>query len=121
MLRVQNGERIPTVIDIFVDDVSSHYPNSGALLEERLSMFPRVKKGFKILERSSMKVSGIDGQQIAYSWTSPSFEPEVVVTREVYFDTKGLIWHLSLDSSETRAETAKADFEHMLGMFKIVD
>lgn len=68
-----------------------------------------------------MKVSGINGQQIVYSWTSPSVEPGVVVTREVYFDTKGLIWHLSLDSSETKVETAKTDFEHILGTFKIVD
>jgi len=41
--------------------------------------------------------------------------------REVYFDYNGLIWRIDIRSDSTTAEEDKADFEHVLQTFKILN
>lgn len=83
--------------------------------------------GFQLLEQSDITVSGVPAKLIAYKernilpidrgLTEPPFE----VLREVYFDYNGLIWRIDIRSDSTTAEEDKADFEHVLQTFKILN
>jgi hypothetical protein len=40
--------------------------------------------------------------------------------RHVYFDYKGLIWRIGMQSDSSTADAEKADFEHVLQTFKFL-
>jgi hypothetical protein len=44
-----------------------------------------------------------------------------MVGRCVYFDQGGLVWMIRVTSTEEVAEETKADFEHILETFKVLD
>jgi hypothetical protein len=127
-----------------VDGVSDQHPNAKAAVEALISYWG---ESIKLLERSAVTVAGIPGEQIVYSHKPPMImraplklilftispdwnarytrrnpqESELRITREVYFNYDGLIWNIQIDSDESVAEQAKADFEHLLKTFKILD
>lgn len=87
---------------------------------------------YRLIERSSVNVAGIEGQQIIYFYNrerpgslDPGFIPGVgpapTIAREIYFCDEGRIWDLQFHSNESTAEADMADFEHMLETFTILN
>ena len=81
---------------------------------------------YELFERSSVTVSGIEGELIYYvvDWILlvPAGEgPDLKYVREVYFDYDGLIWKLKATSEFEMVDQVKADFEHILETFQILD
>jgi len=81
---------------------------------------------FRLLERSTITIAGVKGERIAYSYSgfyfSSEHAPQTGTAYKAYFDSKGLIWKLSLIADEyAAAERAKSDFEHLLETFRILD
>ncbi len=119
-------EQVYTTIHFQVDTKSDNFPNAEAMLEFLLS-FHEKWEDFKLLDRGSITVNGIQAQQIVYSYTSfPELvyhkDTKVSVTvREVYFDYGGLIWEISISSNTSTAEAANVHFEHILQTFKILN
>jgi len=133
-----------TFFKVTVGGPTSESPNARTALERELS---RLSEPEKLLERSAIIVAGLSAELIVYSHRPPTIastpaapdffavtssvwgvasaaaplEPEMKVTREAYFDYKGLIWNVAIDSDESEADQAKGDFEHILQTFKILD
>jgi len=105
-------------------------------LEKDITRLEEALKVSKVLERSPVVISGISGELVVstydlYShripWPDPVFKgapqgPELIeISREVYFDNNGFAWYIRMTSTEEVAEEAKADFEHVINTFKILD
>jgi hypothetical protein len=105
-------------------DASEEFPNAKATIEQIAS-----KEFVKdILERTTININGISGELVVYSSKvglipeAPLESSEIVrINRTVCFDYGGLIWIIIIESDEDKADQAKADFEHILQTFKILD
>ena len=82
---------------------------------------------FKLLEQTGVTVSNVPAKLIAYTERNIQpidrglKEPPFEVWREVFFDYNGLIWEIEMRSDSSTAEEDKADFEHILQTFKILN
>ncbi len=119
-------KQVYNAISIFVDTKSDSFPNAEAAMEFSLSSHEKWED-FKLLDRGSITVNGIQAQQIIYSYTvlrDPMYFKDTQVSateREVYFDYGGLIWEISISSNTSTAEAANVHFEHILQTFKILN
>ena len=110
---------------ITVLPVSDSFPNAKTMLDYEFSLIEGLPD-FQLLERSPVTIAGSQGEQVIYSyygyhttWESPA---ETGTAYDAYFDSGGLIWIVELIADEyTAAERAKADFEHILETFQILD
>ena len=75
---------------------------------------------FKLLERSNVIVAGIQAELIAYQ-TNQIVGPPVVYMADVYFDYGGFTWAFDVKADLDLAETVRADFDHVLQTFKILE
>jgi hypothetical protein len=111
-------------INITIIDASEEFPNAKATIEQIAS-----KEFVKdILERTTININGISGELVVYSSKvglipeAPLESSEIVrINRTVCFDYGGLIWIIIIESDEDKADQAKADFEHLLETFRILD
>jgi hypothetical protein len=99
-------------------------PDAKSMLDDK--HYPIVKEfpDFKLLERSSVKIGTITGEQLVYTSTllvGPNDTPVSEITWEVYFDHGGLIYNLHMSADQDIADEAEADFEHILETFKFLD
>ncbi len=88
-----------------------------------------TSKNFKLLERTTANVSGIEAQIIYYQVDSYEFAPKgsyprLRYIRAAYWDDGGLIWMLTAtsvaSSEDALVDQTNADFEHILQTFKIL-
>ena len=122
---------IDSHIGIYLMYSKYYSTDAKALLESDLAEYENGSyvSDFKLLDRSQISVSGIQGEQFSYSHTwypdalSPksSGNPYPMLGRIIYFYSDGVIWELSVDSPLSTAEQAKIDFDHILQTFKILD
>jgi len=82
-------------------------------------------ENFELLERYPVTVSGVEGELIAFviDWFLPFGEewPDLQYHRRFYFDFDGLIWTITAMSEMEMVDQVKADFEHILETFEILD
>jgi hypothetical protein len=81
---------------------------------------------YKLLNKCEITVDGVQAYRIDYQNRNivPAIaggEPRIEVIREVRFDAKGYVWMIQIRSDSSTAEADKADFEHILQTFKILD
>lgn len=141
--RVPSGAFYPH-FEVLIESATLDSPDARALMERELS---QLDESDLLLERSTTRVAGIPAGLIAYvhqpyltgsaSPTPPvSVKPssawgvalaaapsgtETRVTRKVFFDHKGLIWTITIDTEEGEADQAKTDFDHILQTLQILD
>ena len=118
-------------IRVVVEGAGYRYPDAEAALEKTLLPFTEPEKYINpgnLLERSTITVAGVQAELIVYIREAdlipeaPASSLDIMkVTRVVYFDHNNLIWRIRIQSDEDRADQAKADFEHILETFKILD
>jgi len=123
--KLSSKDSIYGFIFVTIEDASEKYPNAKTAIEQIASN--ELKKD--ILERSTVIINGIPGELIVYSHKLGVIEERlpyesskiIRINRTVYFDHSGLIWGIEIESDEDKAEQAKADFEHLLETFRILD
>ncbi len=105
-----------------------HPTDAKSLLESRVKGAEQnsLNPHFQILERSSITVSSVQAERVIYLvdelFQPPNAsKPLLSVEDRVCFDYKGLIWEISSSSYEEYSEQTKADFEHVLQTFKILE
>ncbi len=100
-------------------------PDARTTLESDISYHSESAKDFRILEQSSLIIAGVDGELLVTSYFPKGqfggFSEIQIMVRSVYFDYDGSIWEITMISSEEFAETARADFEHLLKTFQILE
>jgi|WetSurMetagenome_2_1015567.scaffolds.fasta_scaffold377412_2 hypothetical protein len=120
--RVSNNstwENPDTIFSLNIYYPSEFRPDAKAKLDELLktveSTDPNTK--FNLLERSNLNISNINGELLSYSKIYGSTHFFYIL----YFDYKGLIWSLIIDSLETTSVQAKTEFDHIIKTFKFLD
>jgi len=108
-------------IETFIID--ANYPNANALLNGFFDKLQGLWAQFELLERSSVQVSGIDGEMIVFSGLSKTAFINLGQLKcwEVYLDYKGQILTLAFYSKINVADGAEAEFEHFIESFKFLD
>lgn len=110
-------------------------PDAEAALESDITRIATHEyySDFEILDRSSVSIAGVQGEQCVFSYCYREAIPDVddegpflklpviMIVRCVYFDYNGFIWEIWLQSTEGFAEEDKAHFEHILETFTILD
>jgi hypothetical protein len=81
---------------------------------------------YELLNKCETTIDGVPAYRIDYQNRNivPAIaggEPRIEVIREVRFDAKGYVWMIQIRSDSSTAESDKADFEHIVATFKILD
>lgn len=93
-----------------------------------------------ITEKSTVTMGGIQGELLRYSYRDPGTDqpryfwscspslkrlntdlPLIRIRIVAYFDDGDRMWRIEVDTTEKKADQAKADFEHIIQTFKILD
>lgn len=129
-------EEKPAEFSLLVSRPNLRYPDAKTALESFIKAAEEDQSyqaedpeygEFRLLERYPVTVAGVNGELIVLScWWAATFwvraEPELsAIVRIVYFDHSGLIWKIMFSSHVDRSEEDKANFEHMLKTFKVLD
>ncbi len=59
--------------------------------------------------------------RFVYVEGSTELAEALAIAYGAYFQKNGLLWTITVDSIATRADEAKADFEHVVRSFKFLD
>jgi hypothetical protein len=102
---------------------TTNQPNARAFLKDYLKDIPRLCEGFKLIEQSPIKISGIYGEMIKYSGRMEvaGLNTEYFQAWDAYLDYKGQIITIAVYSDNTVENEAKKDFDHLLKSFKFLD
>ena len=84
---------------------------------------------YKVLEQTSVELSGAIGEQVIYFYKTaiegPSNEPagglEPTIARDIYFDYGGLVWNIAIISNQEVVDIHEVYFEHMLETFQFIE
>jgi hypothetical protein len=82
---------------------------------------------YKLYDKYETTIDGIPAYRLDYQNQNiiPAIAgtggPAIEVYRELYFDAKGLVWMIQMSSDSSTAEADKADFEHIIQTFKVLD
>jgi hypothetical protein len=121
-----------TLISIFViDSDDPDFLKPERRLNNAISLYETFLD-YRLIERSSVNVAGIEGQQILYFYNKerpeigdagyiPGAGPAPTIARDIYFSDEGYLWNITIFSNESTAKADMADFEHMLETFTILN
>jgi hypothetical protein len=132
--KLSSKDSIYGFIDVSIRDASEKFPNAKTAIEQ-IVLGERDKDTLvvgeldeDILERTTININGISGELLVYSHKVglierlPYESSKIIrINRTLYFDHSGLLWSIIIESDEDKAEQAKADFEHILQTFKILE
>jgi hypothetical protein len=111
------------VLNFLIQEPSDWNADSNSVLESDIKYSYTAEDGFQVAERSPVAVADGKGEQIVVHYDAPSSHyggPAVPsVARIAYFDLRGHIWKVTLQSDVQTSEDAKADFDHILSSIKI--
>jgi len=122
------GHYSPGSISVHVYD-ASEYESAPKTSRERLERTITGKASwanFKLLERSPLTVSGVEGEMIEYLVDKLMPIPvedskNLEYFRVVYFDYNGLIWVIEAKCDQEIREQVRADFDHIIQTFIILE
>jgi hypothetical protein len=120
---------IPASITIFTV-VADGVPYMVDTSRERLELTLEKEenwRNFKLLERSAVVVSGVEGEMIVYltdklgMFNAGENTKNLEYGKVIYFDHNGLIWEMKASCDQNMSEQVKADFDHIIQTFKILN
>jgi len=84
---------------------------------------------FKILERFPVVIDGKSGEEVSFYYMNYRLNEQLIrgippapfIVRRVMFWHDNLLWWLETRGLESSAESDKADFEHIINTFKILE
>jgi hypothetical protein len=118
-------------ITVAIEKTGKRYSNSTDALEAEIKWWTsRGYKDFLLLERSKVIFAGVQSEQIVYSYTYMHIEDVQInmhvvktptIVRIIFFDYHEQIWFISVEAHGSYANQSKADFDHILQTFKILE
>jgi hypothetical protein len=114
---------IKKIITVSIREASLEYPTSGVLIDHAIEDLEMFWGQFELIERSNVRVAGIDGEMVVYSgyFQNLGYTSNHYQVWEVYLDYMGQIVIIMLYSTVNMADEAEADFEHLIQTFKFLD
>lgn len=120
------GTKDYTRIDIIVDKPDWLVPDAKSGIERAERNYSSWKY-YKLLDKFDISIDGLHAYRLDNEMINivPAIagtgKPAIEVDRTVEFDAKGFVWFIQMTSDSSTAEADKADFEHILQTFKILD
>jgi hypothetical protein len=115
-----------TYIKVLADKPDDLIPDAKSAME-RAQRNASSWADYKLLDKSEITIDSLHAYRLDYQIRNVigiiagTSGPRISVYREVHFDAKGYVWLIQIRSDSTTAEADKADFEHILQTFKILD
>ena len=111
---------VPAFIGVSVSDASKYLTSSTERIENNISSWSRWPN-FELLERKMILVDGVQAELIAYQVDGFFVGPALKYQVDVCFDHNALRWYIYLEADIELADMVRADLEHILETFKILD
>jgi hypothetical protein len=98
-------------------------PDASIWTDVNIKVLRQADSKFKLYERSTIQVSGIEGETTTYHTSvMPSFtNSDDVVYRDAYIDYRGKVWKITVLATADVADEAKPDFELLITSFKFLN
>ena len=105
----------------------------GRLIPDAKSQTERAENNasswanYKLLDKYMTTIDGIEAYRLDYQnqnivpTLAGTGKPAIGVYRELHFDAKGFVWMIQMSSDSSTADADKADFEHVIQTFKVLD
>jgi hypothetical protein len=124
-LEARGTAGIRKVIVFWIFHAGENNPSAAALLERRLSS-ESEQEGFKLLERDTITVAGVEGEIIVFTTPDPkdpvlALPEEASVWREAFFDYDSQTWAIIMGSEKATVKADDAIFEHILKTLQILN
>jgi len=112
----------PSLVHVSVGNSTDTFPSYRESLEYYIDYKEDSSWDYRLVSREQVKIAGVRGEQIVHHYNFPSSGVEFpMIECTVFFDYGGMIWEISMDYRETNADRGKAEFEHLLKTFRILD
>jgi hypothetical protein len=122
------GHTSPAAICVVVSDSKKYWGELYSATDDLEELLEDESKweNYQLLERAPLTVSGIEGEMVAYLVDRLMPIPRKDGQRleyhcAVYFDYNGLIWEIEAGCHQEIMDQVKADFEHIVETFIILD
>jgi hypothetical protein len=116
-------EYIPAEITIFVYDARDRGATVKGELDRRVD-----RSDIKVIERSSVTIDGISGEQAAYTSSgllplapAPGQKKTPEYDKTIIFEQAGLMWLLEYYSEASLLDQVESDFNNIVQTFKILE
>jgi hypothetical protein len=98
-------------------------PDAKSRLDYYAANIQNAGENPEISERSPLRVAGVDGEKLVFTYTMENVTdmPSRIYCWVAAFDSKGQIWFIIMATNIEAPDEAKADFEHLINTFKILD
>ena len=98
-------------------------PDAATWMERHINLLEENDAAFELIERSTVRIAGIDGEMAAYhsSILGNYLSSDYTVCWDAYIDYQGYIWKLSVLTIEYIGDQAESDFEHLIESFEFLD
>jgi len=113
-------EYVPAFIKILAGDASKFPMPASERIEGHISSWSSWPN-FKLLERSVVMVDGAPAELIAYQVDGFFAGPALLYQVDVAFDRNDLQWNFHVEADIDMAEVVRADLDHIIQTFKILD
>ncbi len=110
-------------INIQLWNPTADYPDAKTRLDYYASNIKNVGTNQEITERSPIRITGVDGEQLVYTYKLENDigMPSQITCWVAVFEGKGQIWFITMGTNIEPPDEAKADFDHLIGTFKFLD
>jgi hypothetical protein len=114
-------EYVPASIEVGAADAAK-YPDLPAKVRidgllESVSTWPH----YKLLERTTVVVAGAEAELVAFQVDGFFGLPPMIYKALVSFDLDGIQWDIDVEAELEMAEIMRADLDHLLQTFKILE
>jgi hypothetical protein len=122
------GYTSPAFIHVIVSDSKEYWGESYSATDRLEGVLEDEAKweNYELLERAPLTVAGIEGEMVTYLVDKLMPVPRedgqrLEYHRAVYFEYDGLIWVIEAGCNQEIMEEVRADFEHIVETFTILD
>lgn len=113
-------EYVPAFVTIIAGDASKYHRPASERIESHISSWSSWPN-FKLLERSTVMVDGAPAELIAYQVDGFFSGPALKYQVDLAFDRYNLQWDFRVEADIDMAEVVRADLDHIIETFKILD
>ena len=112
---------VPAHINIRASDVTKNPERPAAVrINDSISGWGKWPH-FQLLERSNVTVSGVQAELIAYQVDGFFVGPDLEYCTKLSFDYNGLQWDIESEAGINMSAMIRADFDHVVETFKILE